>query len=55
MRSYLKKRTADVYRGGRLDAAKETLIAYGVFPEEPPFTPEEVLDPGFFPEDRSFE
>lgn len=55
LRSYLRERAADMYRGGRLEAAKETLIAYGVFPNEPPFTPEQVLDPDFFPEDRSFE
>jgi hypothetical protein len=36
-------------------AAKETGIAFGLFPEECPFTPEQVLDLEFFPEDRSIE
>ena len=55
LRSYLRERAARTYPSGRLAAAKETLIAYGVFPRESPFTPEEVLDPDFYPEDLSFE
>jgi hypothetical protein len=43
------------YRAARLLAAKDTGIAYGVFPKESPFTPEQVYDPDFFPEDPGFE
>lgn len=46
---------AEMYLAARLLAAKETGIAFGLFPEECPFTPEQVLDPEFFPEDRAIE
>jgi Domain of unknown function DUF29 len=39
----------------RLLAARETAIAFGFFPEACPFTPDEVMDPDFFPEDREIE
>jgi hypothetical protein len=45
----------DRYLGGGLLVAKETGIAFGLFPEECPFAPDQVLDPEFFPEDRSIE
>jgi hypothetical protein len=38
-----------------LAAAKETGIAFGVFPQECPFDAKEVLDLEFFPEDLEFE
>lgn len=44
-----------VYLAARLLAAKETGIAFGLFPGECPFTPEQVLDREFFPEDRTVE
>jgi hypothetical protein len=43
------------YLSGRLKAAEETGIAVGLFPEQCPFTPEQVVDLQFFPEDRSIE
>jgi Domain of unknown function DUF29 len=43
------------YTAGRLLAASETGIAFGLFPEDCPFTPDEVLDLEFFPEDRAIE
>jgi hypothetical protein len=55
LREFLLQQVNDRYLGGRLLAAKETGIAFGLFPEECPFTPEQVLDPEFFPEDRSIE
>jgi hypothetical protein len=55
LRTYLHERAVAMYRSGRLEAAKQTGIAYGVFPDETPFTPEQVLDPDFVPEDRNFE
>jgi hypothetical protein len=53
--NFLKKETIDSYRAGHLKAADETGIAFGLYPEQSPFTSEQVLDPEFFPEDRSIE
>jgi Domain of unknown function DUF29 len=55
LRGYLQEEALDCYRAGRLRASAETGIAFGLFPEESPFTPEQILDPAFFPEDRSIE
>jgi hypothetical protein len=55
LRNYFHEQVGARYLGGRLEAAKETGIAFGLFPEECPFTPEQVLDPEFFPEDRTIE
>ena len=52
---YLKQQAVERYLGATLRAAEETGIAIGVFPNECPFTPEQVLDPEFFPEDRTME
>jgi hypothetical protein len=51
----MKSQVQQRYLGGTLEAADETGIAIGLFPEECPFTPEQVLDLEFFPEDRSKE
>ena len=53
--SFLRQEAIDSYRAGHLKAADETRIAFGLFPEQSPFTPEQVLDPEFLPEDRSIE
>jgi hypothetical protein len=55
LRAYFRQQVDARYLSGRLDAAKETGIAFGLFPEECPFTPDQVLDLDFFPEDRSIE
>jgi Domain of unknown function DUF29 len=55
LREFMRSAIFNNYRAARLRAARETGIAYGVFPEECPFTPEQVLDLEFFPEDREFE
>jgi hypothetical protein len=55
LRDYLKDQVQQRYLGGTLEAADETGIAIGLFPEECPFTAEQVLDLEFFPEDRSIE
>lgn len=55
LRPLLSTRTLKCYRAAHLLAAKETGIAFGVFPSDCPFTPEQVFDPDFFPEDPSFE
>jgi hypothetical protein len=39
----------------RLLAARETGIAFGLVPEECPFTPDQIVDLDFCPEDRSIE
>lgn len=41
----------DHYVDARLEASKETGIAFVLFPEECPFTIEELLDVHFFPEE----
>jgi hypothetical protein len=55
LREFLHREVSDSYTAARLLAAKETGIAFGLFPEECPFTPDQVLDLDFFPEDRSIE
>jgi hypothetical protein len=54
-REYFRQQVGARYLSGRLDAAKETGIAFGLFPEECPFTPDQVLDLDFLPEDHSIE
>jgi hypothetical protein len=49
--NFLKEETVASYRAGRLKAADDTGIAFGLFPEQSPFTTEQVLDPDFFPID----
>lgn len=39
------------YLSGRLKAAKETGIDFTLFPEQPPFSIEQVLDPEFLPKE----
>ena len=41
----------DQYLGARIEASKDTGIAFDLFPEECPFTIEEILDVDFFPEE----
>jgi hypothetical protein len=53
--SYQRNQVARMYLSARLLAAKETGIAYGIFPNECPFSENEVLDLEFYPEDREFE
>ena len=55
LRTFFREQVSDRYRAARLLAAKETGLALGLFPVECPFTPEQVLDLEFFPEDRSIE
>ncbi|HEY7242268.1 MAG TPA: DUF29 domain-containing protein [Xanthobacteraceae bacterium] len=55
LRKYQEDQISRAYRAARLAAAKETGIAFGTFPAECPFHPNEVLDFEFFPEDREFE
>jgi hypothetical protein len=55
LRNYFDEQVAESYLSGRLEAASETGIAFGLFPEECQFTPDQVLDLDFFPEERSIE
>ncbi len=51
----LKKHPASIafsaYRAGRLKASNETGIDFTLFPDECPFTAEEILDPDFLPKE----
>jgi hypothetical protein len=40
----------DCYDDARLGASQETGIAFDLFPENPPFTPEQARDPEFWPD-----
>jgi hypothetical protein len=55
LREFFRQEVFNSYAAGRLLAAKETGIAFGLFPEECPFTPEQALDLDYFPEDREIE
>jgi hypothetical protein len=52
---YVKQQVTERYLGTTVDAAEETGVATGLFPEDCPFTAEEVLDFDFYPEDLSIE
>lgn len=51
----LRSRPAEVfaraYAAARVQATKETGIAFALFPEQPPFTLEQVLDTSFLPQE----
>ncbi|SRR5712691_509207 len=51
LREFQRQEVSKRYLAATLIASKETGIAIHVFPEECPFTPEQVLDLEFFPED----
>jgi len=55
LRDFAQKETFNSYPAARLLAARETGIALGLFPEQCPFTPEQVFDVEYFPEDRATE
>jgi Domain of unknown function DUF29 len=55
LREFQRQEVLKSYRAARLAVAKETGIALHVFPEECPFTPEQVLDLECFPENREAE
>jgi hypothetical protein len=52
---YVAQQVQQRYTGATLDAASETGMAIGLFPEECPFAADQVLNPEFFPEDRTIE
>jgi hypothetical protein len=55
LREFQRQEVFRSYRAARLLASEQTGIAFGLFPEECPFTPEQVLDLEFLPEDREVE
>jgi len=55
LREFQRQEVFNSYAAARLLAARETGIALGVFPNECPFAPGQVLDLEYFPEDREAE
>jgi hypothetical protein len=55
LREFQRQEVFNSYPAARLVAAQETGIALHVFPEECPFTPEQVLDLEYFPENPEAE
>ena len=55
LRSYVHRKALEQYPGGRIEAAEETGIAFGLLPDECPFSADQILDPEFLPEDRMIE
>ena len=53
--AYLKGQVDERYTGATVEAAEQTGMAVGLFPERCPFAPDQVFDPEFFPEDRTIE
>ncbi|PHJ66100.1 hypothetical protein VF14_16150 [Nostoc linckia z18] len=52
LKPYFDEVLRQCYDHARLLAADETELAVAIFPEQSPFTPEQVLDPDFLPESR---
>ena len=55
LRGYFREQIGKRYTAARLLAAKETGIAFGLFPEQCPFSADQILDLRFYPEDREIE
>jgi uncharacterized protein DUF29 len=55
LREFEQREVFNSYPAAKLLAAKETGIALGVFPDKCPFTPNQVLDLEYYPEDREAE
>jgi hypothetical protein len=53
--SYPSRVIRGPYAGATVAASEETGLAIGIFPEECPFSVNEILDPEFFPEDPANE
>ena len=51
LKPYLREQFPKRYLGARLDAEKETGIAFDLFPDECPFTLDEVMDHKFMPDE----
>ena len=51
LKAYLAQVFPDRYPSARLDAEAETGIAFDLFPDECPFTLEEVMDTKFLPDE----
>ena len=55
LRSYFIHAVSGSYAGASVSASEDTGLASGIFPEECPFSPDEILDLSFFPEDPANE
>lgn len=55
LRDYVLREATEAHLGATLKASEESGVAIGLFPGQPAFTAEQVLDLEFFPEDRSSE
>ena len=55
LRGYRDDAVVRAYLGATVRAAEETGMAIGLFPDACAFSPDQVFDPSFFPEDRGFE
>jgi Domain of unknown function DUF29 len=55
LRNYLLKAVHTAYVGATVAASEETGLAIGIFPEENPFSSEEMFDPEFLPENPANE
>ena len=55
LREFQQKEVGTSYPAARLLAAKETGIALAAFPEQCPFTPQQVLDLEYYRQDRETE
>jgi hypothetical protein len=55
LRGFYRQAVGGCYTAGRLLAAKQSGIAFGLFPEACEFTAEQVLDLTSFPEDSTIE
>lgn len=55
LRNYVHQKALEQYPSGRIEAAEETGIAFGLLPDECPFSADQILDPEFLPEDRTIE
>ena len=54
LQPYLQEAIEDAYQSGLNLAVSETSLSYKVFPQECPYSPEQMLDSDFFP-GREFE
>jgi hypothetical protein len=50
LRPYFKENLSDCYQKARLDASSETKLPLEIFPEDCPFTQENILLTGYLPD-----
>jgi hypothetical protein len=55
LRDHVSKSMRGAYSGAMVAASEESGLAIGIFPDECPFSADQLLDVEFFPEDRANE